>query len=297
MFSKALDKAKIGLTFDSQVQWGVKKWVQASGFRTQFYAWAELLRKVVQHPLLSETIKSATSACVIVAGWSLHFGVISFCNVTVVDVHSRNWRNSIACPVLELNLIMWESQVKWRWSQRTISQVSFHYWSSCVPNPRRFSEGSSVDWGRPELRLVSKQHEASLRLDLKTPGDLTKPERLCTLWENWSVYIKLASTKQRDSSMRWKMWSSCACVYLLWLLPPQRRKHGLATLCQRRLTHLSIMTFWMILTFRLSRVYQHHSGADIYLLLLLSERLQVVCSLRCAHLVLALLLQTSGVKL
>lgn len=53
-------------------------------------------------------------------------------------------------------------------------------------------------------------------------------------------------------------------------------KHGTETLCQRRLTRLSIMTFWMIVTFGLLRSYQQHSGADIYLLLLLSGCLQTV---------------------
>lgn len=86
-----------------------------------------------------------------------------------------------------------------------------------------------------------------------------------------------ASTKQRDSSVRWKMGSSCAVI------PPAsagslERKHSTPTLYQRRWTHLSMMTFWVILTFRLSQVYQHHSAVDIYLLLLVSDCLQTVCS-------------------
>lgn len=98
-----------------------------------------------------------------------------------------------------------------------------------------------------------------------------------------SVYVKLSSTKQKDFAMRWEMWSNCAGVYLLWLMHHHRGKHGLATLCQRRSTHLFIMTFWMNLTFRLSRVYRHHFGADCthpLLLLLLSDHFKEVYSLK-----------------
>lgn len=110
-----------------------------------------------------------------------------------------------------------------------------------------------------------------------------KPERLCTVWKIWVFMSNLHPQYSRTL----KMWPSCAGVYLLWLFHPQRRTHGSATLCQRRLTHLSIMIFWMILTFRLSRVHQHHQ-TDIYLLLILSDSkfkgdIRDVSSLRPLH--------------
>lgn len=130
------------------------------------------------------------------------------------------------------------------------------------------------------VSFPSKMDEAHLHLHLKMLGDLIKSERLCMVCES-GVFM---SNLHPESSMRWKIWSSCAGVYLLWLLHHQRGKHSSVTHCQRRLTHLSIMTFEMILTFRLSQVYQYHCRADIYLLLLLYEQLQAVCSLRCVDL-------------
>lgn len=123
--------------------------------------------------------------------------------------------------------------------------------------------------------------EASLYLHLRMPGDLTKPERLGMVCKT-GVYMSNLH-QQNKGTFQWggKCDPAVLVFHLLWLLHPCRRKH-LATLCQSRLTHPSIITFGMILTFRLSRVYQHQSGADIYLLLLLLLSVQAVCSLRCA---------------
>ncbi len=129
----------------------------------------------------------------------------------------------------------------------------------------------------------SNINKASQRLHLRTLVDLIKPEKLCTACITGVFMSNLHP--QDKGTFQWggkydpavQVFTGCDYCILT-------EENMAWKLCQRKLTCLSVMTFRMILTFRLSWVYQHRSIADINLLLLLplTDCLQAVRSLRCA---------------